>query len=236
MSHAYVRDANLVGALAVGLADKIATATERAGRAGPSGSAALVALHGASGGVSIDGLRRIVGLTHSGAVRLVDRLAGAGLVERRAGADQRSVALRLTPEGRRAARRVLASREAVVEAALAGLPAEDRATLVRIVEHLLPNLVDEPADELRVCRLCDSDACGRPRGNCPVERVRQRELVAARPADRGETAARHEDRGETAARHDDLRERPARPADERSARRADRSEMAARRGESGAKQ
>jgi DNA-binding MarR family transcriptional regulator len=167
MSHAYTRDANLVGALALALADRVTEAAARAGGHGASGPAALAALHGTAGGVSIDGLRRIVGLTHSGAVRLVDRLAGAGLVERRVGADQRSVALWLTPAGRRAARRVLAQREAAVETALAGLPAADRAALVRVAERLLPEL----GDERRVCRLCDGDACGRPAGTCPMQRA-----------------------------------------------------------------
>jgi MarR family transcriptional regulator, negative regulator of the multidrug operon emrRAB len=171
MSHAYIRDANVVGALALGIADRIQAAGERAGGHGASGPAALVALHGVAGGVSIDGLRRIVGLTHSGAVRLVDRLAAAGLVERRGGADQRSVALRLTAEGRRAARRVLAQREATVEAALAGLPAADRAALVRVAERVLPQLVEAPGEERRVCRLCDMEACGRPRGECPMQRA-----------------------------------------------------------------
>ena len=50
-------------------------------------SPALSALHGLTGGQSIDALRRVVGLTHSGAVRLVDRLVAAGPAERRAGAD-----------------------------------------------------------------------------------------------------------------------------------------------------
>jgi DNA-binding MarR family transcriptional regulator len=175
MSHAHTRDANLLGALALALADRVqaaaAGASGSAGR-GPSAAAALVALHGHSAGASIDVLRRIVGLTHSGAVRLVDKLAGEGLVERRPGADQRSVALWLTPSGGRAARRVLAQREAALEAALAGLSGGDRAALVRVAERMLPQLVDDPDADRRICRLCDTDACGRPRGRCPVQLAR----------------------------------------------------------------
>jgi MarR family transcriptional repressor of emrRAB len=171
MSHAHVRDANVVGALALAIADRIQAAAERAGGHGASGPAALAALHGPASGASIDVLRRIVGLTHSGAVRLVDRLAADGLVERRLGADQRSVAVWLTPAGRRAARRVLAQREAAVESALAGLPAGDRAALVGVAERVLPQLVERPGDELRLCRICDMDACGRQRGRCPVQRA-----------------------------------------------------------------
>ena len=159
----------MVGAVAVAIADRVQEAAARAGGHGASGPAALAALNGPAAGASIDVLRRIVGLTHSGAVRLVDRLAADGLVERRLGADQRSVALLLTPEGRRAARRVLAQREAAVEAALAGLPAGDRAALVRAAEQVLPHLLDRRDDEFRICRLCDTDACGRPRGRCPVQ-------------------------------------------------------------------
>jgi MarR family transcriptional repressor of emrRAB len=169
MSHAHVRDANVVGALALAIADRVQEAAARAGGHGASGPAALAALNGPAAGASIDVLRRIVGLTHSGAVRLVDRLAADGLVERRLGADQRSVALWLTPNGRRTARRVLAQREAAVEAALAGLPAGERAALVRAAERVLAGIADRPGDELRVCRLCDTDACGRPRGRCPVQ-------------------------------------------------------------------
>jgi DNA-binding MarR family transcriptional regulator len=169
MSHAYTRDANLLGALALALADRVQVAAAGEAGRGPSAAAALVALHGHSAGASIDVLRRIVGLTHSGAVRLVDKLAGDGLVERRPGADQRSVALWLTPAGRRAARRVLARREAALESALAGLAAGDRAALVRAAERMLPLLLDDRDAERRICRLCDADACGRPRGRCPVQ-------------------------------------------------------------------
>lgn len=175
MSHAYERDANRVGALVVALADRVGAATAQAAGQGPSAAAALAALHGAAGGASIDGLARIVGLTHSGAVRLVDRLAGAGLVERRMGVDQRSLALRLTPAGRRAARRVLAQRAAVLEGALAALPAGERAAFGRIADRLLTEIVAGGDPEQRVCRLCDGDACGRPQGDCPVQRAARRE-------------------------------------------------------------
>jgi DNA-binding MarR family transcriptional regulator len=111
----------------------------------------------------------MVGLTHSGGVRLVDRLAEAGLVERRLGADQRSVSLWLTPDGRRAARRVLAQREAAVEAVMGSLTATERNGLVRAAERMLAALNDEPGAERRVCRLCDLEACGRPRGRCPMQ-------------------------------------------------------------------
>src|SRR6185436_6473081 len=123
--HMTSRDANLLGALGIVLGDLLDDAAELAG--GASAATALVALHGSSAGDTIDALAGRVGLSHSGTVRLVDRLAGDGLVERRRGADQRSAALVLTPRGRRAARSVLSRREANLHARL-GLLTDDQQT------------------------------------------------------------------------------------------------------------
>jgi DNA-binding MarR family transcriptional regulator len=129
----------------------------------------LTALHGLTGGQSIDALWRVVGLTHSGTVRLVDRLAAAGLVERRVGSDGRSVALQLTPQGRRAARRVLARREAAIETVLAPLTSKERTDMARLHERLLGSLTDGQQERRRVCRLCDVEGCGR---DCPTRSER----------------------------------------------------------------
>jgi DNA-binding MarR family transcriptional regulator len=166
--HTSPRDANLVGALGVVLADLLADAAELAGGATPA--TALVALNGTSAGGTIDALAAVVGLSHSGTVRLVDRLAREELVERRRGADQRSAALVLTPAGRRAARRVLSRREANVQSVLALLTDDQRAVLTDVAEAVLT--VSD--DERRICRLCDLEACERRRGRCPVEPARRR--------------------------------------------------------------
>jgi MarR family transcriptional regulator, negative regulator of the multidrug operon emrRAB len=167
MTHAH--EVNVLGALALEVTRRVQEAGEAASPHGASVPAALTALHRLTGGQSIDALRQVVGLTHSGAVRLVDRLAAAGLVERRVGADGRAVALQLTPEGRRAARRVLARREAAIETVLAPLTARERADLVRLHERLLTSVADGRQDRRRVCRLCDVDACGR---DCPTRAER----------------------------------------------------------------
>jgi MarR family transcriptional repressor of emrRAB len=164
--HTSPRDANLIGALGLALADRLGAATELAG--GSSTAAALVALSARMARPSIDALARIVGLSHSGTVRLVDRLERDGLVERRRGADQRSAALTLTPAGRRAARRVLTRREAELHSLLALLTGDQQAALAGAAERILAELGADAEAERRVCRLCDLDACGRSRGRCPV--------------------------------------------------------------------
>ncbi|HET8953328.1 MAG TPA: MarR family transcriptional regulator [Solirubrobacteraceae bacterium] len=167
MSHTH--EVNALGALALEVARRVQEAGEAASPHGASVPAALTALHGLTGGHSIDALRRVVGLTHSGTVRLVDRLAAAGLVERRVGSDGRAVALQLTPEGRRAARRVLARREAAIETVLAPLTPEERTDMARLHERLLGSLTGGQQERRRVCRLCDVEACGR---ECPTRAER----------------------------------------------------------------
>ena len=163
MSHAYVpRTANLLGALSLALADEQQAAAAAVAGHGASGPAALVLLGDLAGGATIEELRRALGLTHSGTVRLVDRLVAGGLVERRVGGDARSVSLHLTASGRRTARRVTAARETVLERALIGLEPRQRAEFERLLEVVIGEL---GASRARVCRLCDTAACGR----CPVE-------------------------------------------------------------------
>jgi DNA-binding MarR family transcriptional regulator len=162
-----LREANLLAACSLAVADRVQAAAEGAAGHGASAPAALVALDGPGAGASIDVLRRGIGLTHSGAVRLVDRLAAAGLVERRVGADQRSVSLVLTPAGRRLARRVRSAREAEVETILAELRPDRRRLLTDILEQLLAGLAAGGAPRSSVCRLCDRQECT----DCPFERA-----------------------------------------------------------------
>ncbi len=171
------RTTNLFGALALVADDKIRRATETAARHTDAAPGALVALYEFLGGRSIDDLRHAVGLTSSGAVRLVDRLVAAGYVERRAGADRRAVALALTNTGRRAARRVLEARAGAIDHMLSPLTNGERAALATLMEKLLgattrERLADRAAGHVAengyTCRMCDFSACGRERGLCPV--------------------------------------------------------------------
>jgi DNA-binding MarR family transcriptional regulator len=159
---------NLVAALAAGLADAVGSAAvEVAGIAGAAPAALAVLL--AEPGTGVDGLARALGLTGSGAVRLVDRLVAAGLVERRPGRDSRSVSVWPTPAGRVAGRDVLDRREAAVARVVDVLPAADQVALVRIAEALLARMTTDRAGAERLCRLCDVTAC--PQADCPVEQA-----------------------------------------------------------------
>jgi DNA-binding MarR family transcriptional regulator len=115
-------------------------------------------------------VRRVVGPSHSGAVRLVDRLAADGLVARRPATDARAVALELTPAGREGARRALGERQAAIVALLAALTDEERDRLVGALEKLLARLTSDEPSKRRLCRLCDEAACLED-ASCPVDQA-----------------------------------------------------------------
>ena len=101
-------------------------------------------------------------------MRLVDRLAGAGLVTRGAGADGRTRSVTLTAAGRRAAERITAARAALLTDALDGLSAAERETLHSLLGRLMATVVDRKDGGAWICRLCDLTACGRAEGRCPT--------------------------------------------------------------------
>jgi DNA-binding MarR family transcriptional regulator len=162
------RTANLLGALALAVTDR--TSAAAGGAAGQSGSAAvaLSALHHFLDDASVDLLRQVLGLTPSGTVRLVDRLQDAGYVVRRPGRDGRSVSLRLTPSGRRAAKRVSTARADVLNEALSTLAPDERRALDELVSRVIVSLIRGPGATRWMCRLCDTATCRGAPGGCPA--------------------------------------------------------------------
>jgi MarR family transcriptional regulator, negative regulator of the multidrug operon emrRAB len=153
------RTGNLLGALALTLADQIGTGSD---------AAALITLRNYAEGEPLDLLRRALALSHPGVVRLADRLERRGLVERRRSErDGRAVALRLTPAGRRAADEAQAARADAVDTALDALGKDDRRALDGMLERMLAAHTTDSTASLVICRLCDPDVCGHP-ANCPV--------------------------------------------------------------------
>lgn len=159
---------NLVGAWALGLADAITVAGAEASGAGGAGSAALATLL-ADPGIGMDHLARTVGISGSGAVRLVDRLQDAGLVRRGAGVNGRSVSLTLTATGQRQAEDVLARRDRELADTLTALTEQERSTLELLLEKLLGGFTHDRTVGDHLCRLCDVRVC--PAETCPVERA-----------------------------------------------------------------
>jgi DNA-binding MarR family transcriptional regulator len=175
------RTANLLGALVLVLHDRLSESIDEAVGENETGAAALNALADFLDEPTVGRLHEVLGLTPSGAVRLVDRLEADGYLVRGGGRDGRSTTVRLTRSGRTAARRVAAARAAVLDRAVAELSAEERRTLDDVLSRLLPEQIRGPGAQRWMCRLCDTGACGLRDRSCPVTRAAY-ERFAARPA------------------------------------------------------
>ena len=159
------REANLLGALAVAVTDELAAASVAAAELTATQTAALnVVVH--HPGCTIRELSAVLELTHPGTVRLVDRLQDEGLLERRAGVDARSVALHVTPAGRRVWNRQRHARDERLAELVGSLSRGSRAALRGAVELLLAELTTDEGRAESICRLCDESQC--PQDRCPV--------------------------------------------------------------------
>ena len=160
--------ANLLGALSLVIADRMADVMAEAGGRPESAAATLSALLHFLDRPTVDLLRQVLGLTSSGTVRLVDRLAELGYVQRGPGDDGRSTSVSLTEAGRLAAERVAAARTGVLLGMLDGLSPAERETLRQLMSKMLAGLIRGPGAVRWMCRLCDTGVCRGTEGGCPV--------------------------------------------------------------------
>ncbi len=171
--------ANAFGALALIVADQMADATASAAGRADSAPAALAALHHFLDRPSVDLLRQVLGLTSSGTVRLLDRLAESGLVERGAGADGRTTAVTLTGTGRAVAEQVCEARAEVLDRALSALTRDERAEFTALAGKMLVAMMRGPGAVRWICRLCDTGICRSAPGGCPVGNAAKERYLSA---------------------------------------------------------
>jgi MarR family transcriptional repressor of emrRAB len=171
------RLANLLGTVATGLTDVVSDLAADVGELDGTAATALVALHDFAPAGSVRMLSQVVGLTHAGGVRLVDRLDRAGYVERLPGVDARSISITLTSKGRSKARLIRKHRLTAITATMAGLTEQQRDQLTSTCELLITNLTNQrlaqrasgtPPASGALCRMCNFPACGRREGRCPA--------------------------------------------------------------------
>lgn len=94
----------------------------------------LAQLHRAGGALTLGEISRRMMVSNGNITGLAARLEAEGLVERRVcDADRRAQWLRLTPKGRREFARQSAAHEEWIAALFAGLRAEERAALFRLL-------------------------------------------------------------------------------------------------------
>lgn len=157
------RTANLLGVVALAVADRIEqTARDILNHVGETPAALVVIGYGL--GPSNDQLRRILGLSHPGSVRLVDRLVADGLVERREGRDKRVIALYLTEQGAELREKLLKGRLAAIKLFLMPLTEYQQKGLAALLHKMLSSMETTDLERCTLCRLCDDRVCS----NCPI--------------------------------------------------------------------
>ena len=176
--HPADRLSNLLGALSLALADQIREVTERAAGVSDAAPAALVSLRESPSERTIEDLRTLVGLTHSGGVRLVDRLAELGYVTRRPRPPGRSVVVTLTQQGADAADRIALARAEVLGRAIRSLSPDEQNLLATSLSTMIGDIARDrlarradgrPPHGGALCRMCDFTACGREFARCPAQ-------------------------------------------------------------------
>jgi MarR family transcriptional repressor of emrRAB len=167
---------NLLAALALNLGEETNAVLERASGLAGSAAIALLALEEFLDDAHVGRLADVLGLTHSGAVRLVTQLEREGLAQRRTGEDRRRVEVRLTARGRQRAKEARAARAQVLHQATSRLSAAEADSLEELLDKLVTERVESRVERRRAgesdawwCRTCDFTACGRPEGRCPAQ-------------------------------------------------------------------
>jgi len=164
----------VIGAFALNLGGRLQAAVDEACGVPGAPSGALIALHEFADGSSIAMLARVLGVSHSRAVRVVDQLEAKGWARRALSPrDARASSVRLTAAGGRVAARALRARDAVIAEFLAPLSREELRTLDAITGSALGEQARSLDAARRICRLCDAAACGHPEGRCPVTEARR---------------------------------------------------------------
>lgn len=161
------RTANLVAVFAALVGDALAATAPAGADRGVSETAALITI-ASYPGQTITILARILGLSHSAAVRVVEKLGREGLVAVDRGRDRREVTVVATAAGAAMTAAILARRRARLVTMLGPLDAAETATLAGLMEKIIGAETRSPEQGDRICRFCDLANC--PQDRCPVER------------------------------------------------------------------
>ncbi|WP_075216903.1 MarR family winged helix-turn-helix transcriptional regulator [Mongoliimonas terrestris] len=145
---------NKIAALALAISDDTLANSEDFA---PTAVAALISIRDQEP-LSIGDIARIVGLTHSAAVRLVDRLEKDWLVrrQRRVG---REVMVEITARGRRRAQQLQETRMAAVDSYLGALSPEELGLLDQMVTRMIQRRTSGGNDLEHFCRMCRRGTC-----------------------------------------------------------------------------
>jgi len=158
-AHDSAHTANILGALSVLIQDRVEGAWQSSLDLSPMAAAALVMID-VYPSSSIERVATGIGLTHSATVRVIDKLAERGLVEKdRARQDARAQSLKLSKAGKRVLEQLHEARNRVTDELLSGLPAAQRNALDEAISAILHRCVEPGPEGDITCRTCDDRRC-----------------------------------------------------------------------------
>ncbi|ANN18334.1 MarR family transcriptional regulator [Amycolatopsis orientalis] len=159
------RTANLLGAAALAVTDRVLADAHRKAGVSASAAAALV-VASAGSALSVTELGRRIGLSQSAAARMVDSLEQRGLFARRP-RQGREVTVELTAEGRRTAQTLIEERGAGLTGLIEELSPREQEQFAGLLGKLLTRLYQDVGSADLLCRLCDRVSCTHG-AVCPV--------------------------------------------------------------------
>ena len=154
---------NILGVVGLAVADRIERSAREILKHSGETPAALVVI-GYDLGPTNEQLRAILGLSHSGTVRLVDRLVKDGLVKRAQGSSKREIALYATNKGKKFREQILQDRLGVIRPLIEPLTPGEQASLDALLRKILTSLDASDLERRNLCRLCDNRVCT----DCPI--------------------------------------------------------------------
>ncbi len=133
-------------------------------------TAALIVI-GSAPGQPIERLRQALEMSHSGCVRLVERLMLAGYAERHVGRNKREAAIHLTAVGEQMRSDLLAARREGAWAVFSNLDNAERNVVRDHLARMLDRMAPDGNGAEGVCRLCEVAVCK----DCPAHKPGQTE-------------------------------------------------------------
>lgn len=160
---------NLVGSLALKIHDLQMDAAVDVSGISPTDCACLVSVAHQDTAQSIVDIAAICNLSHSAAVRLVERLEKKGYIcKTTTKFDRRKVHVELTEDGYEMRDKILKARRSAIEPIVSKFSRSDWKVIEWAAGFILADLTESRLESEQICRLCDAAACGND--NCPVEK------------------------------------------------------------------
>ncbi|MEI6418304.1 MAG: MarR family winged helix-turn-helix transcriptional regulator [Sphingomonadales bacterium] len=132
---------------------------------------AAMIIIGSESGLTAERLSTVLMMSHSGCLRLVERLMLAGYVDRHDGRNKREKAIHLTELGAKMRTDLLSARQSAAWEILSHLDPAERNAMRTYILRMLDRMEPEGLGKDGLCRLCDRLACER----CPANMLGQTE-------------------------------------------------------------